>query len=65
VRQDAEAGQAVSEAARDPVRNSQVESCHTHRLLNRIRRMGASSIARIEMTVVVIGMTYLFSLNHS
>jgi quinol monooxygenase YgiN len=29
----------------------------THRLRNRIRRMGASSIARIEMTVVVIGMT--------
>jgi hypothetical protein len=28
VRQDAEAGQAVSEAARDPVRNRQVESCH-------------------------------------
>jgi len=29
VRQDAEAGQAVGEAARDPDRNSQVESCHS------------------------------------
>jgi len=28
VRQDTEAGQAVSEAACDPVRNGQVKSCH-------------------------------------
>jgi hypothetical protein len=28
VRQDTEAGQAVSESARDPVRNSEIENCY-------------------------------------
>ena len=64
MRQDTEAGQAVSEVARDAVRDSQVESCHPPCAESEgTRRMGTDRSARSDMTqMTIIGC--LASLQH-